>query len=235
MPTVRGSGPAPSLTPTQARDQAAQLAGVDAPTALALARSIADPWFRCQALAAVADESASPADKDRLIAEAFQAALELGDSNRIVTVSAWPLKALCRSGAHDALAAEAGRLLALAAGIPSPVRRADALDQVLGACLEGPRALFWQVFEHLEQACLARTTDGKRNTKGEAILAHWVLVVDRFDAARGQQLLEAIEGPTLRQRARASLVEHKDTPVERWCQWPNLGSKGPPRGPEGSK
>jgi hypothetical protein len=65
----------------------------DAAKALAVARAVPDPWFRCQALGAVArwiDETrvASIAD------EAFAAAAMCHDDYQRAAVAAWPIRAL---------------------------------------------------------------------------------------------------------------------------------------------
>jgi len=210
-------------TYTRHRDRVARLAASEPEEALTIARRIEEPWFRCQALAHVAYHCAGLAKKNEILGESFRAALESRAPNRVVSVSAWPLKVLCKSGQNDKLTVEVERLLVIIAGEPSPVRRADALNQVLGAVLSGPRALFWRVFDQFREACLAPLMSGKRNRKGESRLAHWVVVVDRFDPARARQVMEAVNGPTLRQQALRALREHKNTEPESWCAWPYLG------------
>src|SRR5258708_37178064 len=145
------------------------------------ARKIQNPRPRATALAYIAHHCTDVARKNRILKESFQAALETREPNRIVTVSSWPLKVLCNSGQDGKLKAEVNRLLAILAGEPSPVRRADALNMMLGAILRGPRSLFWHVFEQFQQACLAPLLNGKRNGKGESQLCHWIVVVNRVD------------------------------------------------------
>jgi hypothetical protein len=96
---------------TQDRDHVAYVAPKDPVTALKIAQGISNPWFRCQALAFVALHSADIQQKNCLLEESFQAALETQEPNRIVNVSSWPLKVLCLSGQHTRLQAEVDRLL----------------------------------------------------------------------------------------------------------------------------
>src|SRR5437763_967031 len=94
---------------------------------LKAARDIRDPWCRCQALAEVAEHCSNTAAKNRVLSEAFEAALEMREPNRVVTVSSWPLKVVCKSGQEVRLKSEVSRLRGIIAAEPSPVRRADAL------------------------------------------------------------------------------------------------------------
>src|SRR5258708_3461022 len=160
--------------------------------ALRKARKIEDPWPRSTALASLAYGCTDPSKKNQILNESFLAALEMQEPNRIVTVSAWPLKVLCNSGQDTRVKVEVNRLLAILAGEPSPVRRADALNKMLGAILRGPRPVFWPVFEQFQKACLTRLENGKRNRRGESLLSRWVLVVDRFVSALRRELLRAI-------------------------------------------
>lgn len=208
--------------PTQQRDHVTEIAKDKPAEALKIARDIEDPWFRCQALTAVALHCADIARKNRLLDEAFEAALLTEQPNRIVSVSAWPLKVLCLSGQDAKLSKEVERLLAIIAPEPSPVKCSDALNGMLGAVVSGPRPIFWRVFELFRAACTKRLLSGKRNTKGQARLARWILVTDRFDPTRTQKLLEDIQGPVLRAQAEANLQQYRHLSPEQWCGWPNL-------------
>ena len=140
--------------------------------ALEIARRIVDPWYRCQALAHVAHELSDPVAKTRLLRETFALATKAPDVNRAVSVSAWPLKVLCKDQRAGNLTTETRRLLRLAQDEASPVRRADALNLVLGAILLGPRRLFLEVLESFKTACLTPLADGKRNRKSESLRHH---------------------------------------------------------------
>lgn len=63
----------------------------DLESAHKLATSIKHPWYRCQALAEVADKS--PINKiDSILEQAFSSAMQCHDQNRRVTVACWPLR-----------------------------------------------------------------------------------------------------------------------------------------------
>lgn len=198
------------------------MAAKDTSEAIRAARNVADPWYRCQALANTAYRISDRKQRKRLVAEAFDAALECGEPNRIVTVSAWPLKVLCKAGEQETLSLDVSRLLAIANSEPSPVRRADALNHMLGAIVTGPRPLFWKVFDRFVQACLAPLENGNRNTKGESLLVHWAPNLHRCAPQRARELFEAIQGPVLRDRAMRLIADHGEVDVETWCGWPNL-------------
>ena len=91
---------------TQQRDHVTEIAKDKPAEALKIARDIEDPWFRCQALTAVALHCADTAKKNRLLDESFQAALLTEQPNRIVSVSSWPLNVLCLSGQDAKLSKE---------------------------------------------------------------------------------------------------------------------------------
>ena len=190
--------------------------------ALRIARDIDEPWYRCQALACVAHHCVDREEKNRLVGEAFQAALGAPNPNRIVSVSSWPLKVVCKSQQAGLLRAEIGRLLGIIAQEPSPVRRANALNTMLGAVVSGPIELFWHVFEAFEKACFEPLLNGKRNVRGESQLVLWVPAVDRFDPARAGALLEDLKGPVLRKRGVEWLERFRQTDLEALYTWPNL-------------
>ena len=89
-----------SLTPTAQRNLSNSLAGENPERALTIARSIEDPWFRCQALSQVArywpDEKFQP-----LLREATKAAEEQVNWYKRVSVSAWPIRAYLERGSQS--------------------------------------------------------------------------------------------------------------------------------------
>lgn len=120
------------MNATQLRDRATGLAREDPEAALRMARNIADPWFRAQALAAVARWS-HDGQVARLAAESLASAAACRDDYRRAAVAAWPIRALVERG-HHATAIEAlgvARQRALAA-VPA-ASRAEALFGLLQA------------------------------------------------------------------------------------------------------
>jgi hypothetical protein len=83
---------------TQQRDRVAVIAKTTPLEALELARSIEDPWFRCLALSIAAVHAPDRRSQQLAIDDAFAVANELGEPNRVVTVSSWPVKALALAG-----------------------------------------------------------------------------------------------------------------------------------------
>src|SRR5712692_6495502 len=122
-------------SPTEQRDLVYRIVAADPEQALEVARGIDHPWFRSQALSAAALRQSDFGVRERVISEAFAAAGELEEPNRIVTVSSWPVKALAFSGNTVRMVLEAERLLSVIGNERSPVRRADALRDVLGATI----------------------------------------------------------------------------------------------------
>lgn len=118
------------MNSTQLRDRAHVLAREDPDAALAVARQVPEPWFRAQALAAVARWS-SDQQVERLVREALVSADKCEDHYGRAAVAAWPIRALVERG-RETLAAKAlagARQHALAA---TPVgSRAEALFSLL--------------------------------------------------------------------------------------------------------
>ncbi|QZA82275.1 hypothetical protein [Deefgea piscis] len=72
------------------RKQVNQIVSQDIDAAYLLAKSIRHPWYRCQALSAVA-EKASDFSINKILSESFQSAMMCHDSNRRVCVACRPL------------------------------------------------------------------------------------------------------------------------------------------------
>lgn len=62
--------------------------------ALAIARKIQHPWYRCQAITSIIEANPKRFDALELLEEALSAAYSQPELNRIASVSFWPLKAL---------------------------------------------------------------------------------------------------------------------------------------------
>jgi hypothetical protein len=144
----------PSITRADVRGRATvdELSRTDPREALKLARAIRHPWYRCQALSKVAEHWGTKAQRIEVLEEAFTAAQEQEEINRIVTVSAWPLRVLVSVAPEDA-AAHLQRLVTLANDEPHTLRRADALS-ALARSVQNSRLLMQAVVPSLVQALL---------------------------------------------------------------------------------
>lgn len=210
--------------PTSDRDSVIQLADTDTSLALDIARQIADPWYRCQALAAVAVYLTSPRDRQQVLIDAFLSANLLDEPNRLVTVSSWPIKALAFCGDHIWMASETDRLLAIIVQEPSPVRRADALRHLLGATLPSlpsQHAVVHRVAIKFGNACREPLNTGRRNKKGDYLLEEVLPVISRLDAAFATELLEHLPASRA-ERARAAIESSRGTVIHHLLRTPNL-------------
>jgi hypothetical protein len=208
---------------TQRRDRVAAIARTKPDEALALARSIDDPWFRCQALSIAAVHTRDRRSQKRAIDDAFSAATELHEPNRVVTVSSWPVKALALAGRESRIASEVARLVQLLTAEPSPVRRADALRYLLGSVSTAPPAVARHVAREFAAACLVPLQNGKRNRKGESSLEECLPGIARIDPAFAQALLSRLESPRSERAARA-LQEAANVPLPELLWWPNFNA-----------
>jgi hypothetical protein len=128
------------ITPqdVQGRARVSKLAETDARSAAETAYAIRHPWYRCQALTAAAEVELESSKALKLVDDAFSAAREQDEINRIVTVASWPLK-LCVRLAPERAAAALRELVAMAAGEPHTLRRSDALHSLLFAVKDTPK------------------------------------------------------------------------------------------------
>jgi len=206
---------------TQHRNRVAAIAKTQPHEALRLARSIDDPWFRCQALSIAAVHAPDRRSHKCAIDDAFSAANELSEPNRVVTVSSWPVKALALAGNMSSVSSEVARLLQVISTESSPVRRADALRHLLGAVSLAPAAVAGRVAREFAGACLAPLQSGKRNSRGESNLEACLPGIARIDSAFAQSLLARL-APTRSERAARALQAAKNVPVTELLSWPNF-------------
>jgi hypothetical protein len=124
----------PSITPDDVRGRARtdKLSLTDPREALKVARAIRHPWYRCQALSKVAEHWGTNVQRLGLLEEALAAAKEQQEINRIVTVSAWPLRVMVGIE-PDAVREHLQRVVHLASREAHTLRRADALYAVARA------------------------------------------------------------------------------------------------------
>jgi hypothetical protein len=206
---------------TQQRNRVATIAKTKPHEALELARSIDDPWFRCQALSIAAVHAPDRHSHKLAIDDAFSAANELGEPNRVVTVSSWPVKALALAGHMSSVSSEVARLLQVISTESSPVRRADALRYLLGSVSIAPTDLASRVVREFAAACLAPLQSGKRNSKGESNLEACLPRIARIDSAFAQSLLGRL-APSRSERAARALQAAKNVPLTGLLSWPNF-------------
>ena len=206
---------------TQQRNRVAVIAKTKPLEALELARGIEDPWFRCQALSIAAVHAPDRRSQQRAIDDAFAVANELGEPNRVVTVSSWPVKALALAGDLSSISSEVERLLQLISMESSPVRRADALRYLLGAVSRAPTAVAARVAREFTAACLTPLKNGKRNRKGESNLEVCLPGIARVDADLAHSLLARLT-PLRSERVARALQAAKNVPLSELLPWPNF-------------
>lgn len=208
-------------TGTQRRDRVAVIARTKPGEALELARTIEDPWFRCQALSIAAVHLQDRRSRKGTIDRAFAAANELTEPNRVVTVSAWPVKALALAGQMSTVSSEVARLLQVASTEPSPVRRADALRYLLGAVSIAPAPVAGRVAREFAAACLTPLQSGKRNSKGESNLEACLPGIACIDSDFAMSLLTRL-APSRSERAARALQAARNVRLAQLLPWPNL-------------
>lgn len=197
-----------SSDPTRAVDFAASLRGSrargwvythasdDYERALEVARGIAHPWYRCQALSYVATAAATVDERRSLIAEAFASALETAEPNRIVSVSAWPLELLCSMGSLEEIQREVDRLLAICNTESHSLRRCNAQVSLVHAFRDGPIECLWAVLDACTQSCTQRP-----GWRRDRLLRGVARLVDQHSHTRAVEIARLIDSPRFRQQA----------------------------------
>lgn len=140
-----------ALTPTGQRQLAISLAASDPKRAVAAARAIQDPWFRCQALAYVARYWPGD-DYQRFLDEANKAAEAQDNWYKRVTVSAWPIRAYLERGSQAPAKSLLERFTAEASNIENMGGRSEALMMLFEAAKPFNGSLWGPVFRALVQA-----------------------------------------------------------------------------------
>ena len=179
-----------SLAPTGAWELSNRLAGSDPEQALAIAREIEEPWFKCQALSHVARYWPHD-DYQSLLKEAVKAADSQGDRYKRVTVSAWPVRAYLERGCATPAKALLERQARESANIENMGSRSEALFMLFQAAKPFAEAIwrpvFWALVEATEPALAWRQ---RRNLRLAAMMI-------------------ASDGPALVQKALARLSDGK--------------------------
>src|SRR5690349_14696250 len=93
--------------------------------ALEIARSISEPWYRCQSVAHVAWHLKDPNQFKKVIDEALTAANDLIEPNRLVSVASWVVRVMVKRGDRR-VSSVVGELLRKIQREANPVRQADA-------------------------------------------------------------------------------------------------------------
>jgi hypothetical protein len=208
---------------TQQRDRVAAIAEAKPQQALELAHGIGDPWFRCQALSIAAVHAPDRRTQRRAIEDALAAANELTEPNRVVTVCAWPVKALALTGNMPRVSVEVRRLLHIIAAEGSPVRRADALRYLFGAVSTATRDVARSVAIAFSDACLAPLQNGRRNRKGDSHLEECLPAIARIDPELARRLLRKLT-PSRAERAAGAIESLKEVSVGEILPWPYFGA-----------
>lgn len=129
------------MSATQLRDRASKLASTDWQAALTIARKIDDPWFTCQAVAAVA-RFAPQGQVVPLADNAIREAERAEDPYRTAGSSAWPLRALLERGEKLRIEWHLPRMLLVVPRVRLGPSRSEALFLILSAVFPGGRALW---------------------------------------------------------------------------------------------
>jgi hypothetical protein len=167
--------------------------------AIATARAIRHPWYRCQSLAMAAMDLSDTKLRLVLVDEAFAAADVLDEPNRVVTVASWPIEVLAAHGPVLRLRREVDRLVGVASTEPHSLRRADALAMLL------VRAWQDQIARQRVLAAFLATCHSAHGWRRDRLLLHLVPELARDEPKRVAEVVAMIEDPRTQRRAQRDL------------------------------
>lgn len=172
---------------TELRNKVKQLVNSDIDKATRLAAEINDPWFKSQALAFVADKIGDRKRKEKIIEQSFSSALEADNPNRVVSVSSWPLRVLSEFKEAELVNAEVNKLIIILEKESHPVRKLDALLNLIHALHHGPiEALNTAVKKYVEIAKICKSW------KKDAGLYEIALLLKKHDPKISHRLIDLI-------------------------------------------
>jgi len=167
------------------RDLVGELAETEPLRALEVARSISEPWYRCQSLAQVAWHLEDRKQSEKVIREALAAAYEHIEPNRVVSVASWAVRAMVKQSDRR-LGSVVDELLQKIQREANPVRQADGLLLLFEAVFYESR-LRDLVLDALLVAC-----EQMNSWKRPLILSDIALVFARDDPDRAAQIIDLI-------------------------------------------
>ena len=184
------------------RNLVSQLAVSEPLRALELARSISEPWYRCQSLAHVAWNLEDQKQSEKVIGEALAAAYEHDEPNRLVTVASWAVRAMVKKSDRR-LGSVVNGLLDKIQSEANPVRQADALVFLFEAVFYEPR------LRELILNALLRACDRMNSWKRPLLLNNVALVLARDDPNRASQVIELMGEGRMSRKTRREMATGK--------------------------
>ncbi|NLF07823.1 MAG: hypothetical protein GX594_07570 [Pirellulaceae bacterium] len=165
-------------------------------------------WRRCQSLASAARSIPDRNEQEAILDDAFKTALDLDSPNRIVSVSAWPLEVLAETKNYDRFDRELDRLLRLIDTEPHPIRRCDAVFQLLRLGRQAHQRSIIKITNALIAHCSAgHGWKRDRNLRDAAMILKHVGLQEY-----ASRCIKIIEKPRVRRQAQRMLNEYRHAP-----------------------
>ena len=193
----------PSGKGVVARAEVAKLAKDNPNQALAIAREIEHPWYRCQAITSVAEAHQSDGVAIGLLQEAMKAAYSQSEPNRVASVSLWPLRLLVSLDSGAAIA-HTRTLLQVIAQEAHGLRKLDGLKAILVAVASSPE------LRSLTLAPFLKAAKASQGWRTERIIDVVVQVLAPLDRRSAIELLDSRPDSRYTKRSRALLSQQSD-------------------------
>ncbi|MDY7015369.1 MAG: hypothetical protein SVX43_17585 [Cyanobacteriota bacterium] len=175
-----------------------ELCQVDLEAAFHLAQKIQHYWYRCQALAKVAWHTKPKAKFLKIANQALEAARETQDPNRIVSCSAWVVRAMAERDDTN-IQPIIEELIEIIRQEENPVCQADAL-LLLFEAVYCKKELRRKVLDPLLAAC-----QQMKSWKKPRILKDIALVLAVDDLALANEVIELINKKSIKNQAKEAI------------------------------
>jgi hypothetical protein len=189
-----------------ARQQVQNLATTDPARALSMARTVAGPWFRCQALAQ-AGRFAPASTVKATLDEAVAAAAEADDAYRRTAVLAWPIRAAIERGRIELATAYLRTALDQVPSVEPLASRAYALHLLWPAVFPAGPVLREPVWQAVVAHCPA-----DRSWRTTPLYRQIAATLRSESAAEADRVLAVLPRGKTRNKLEGKLREERQTP-----------------------
>jgi|SRR5215510_1533014 len=182
------------MDPSQLRNMSNRLAPSDSAGALAIARTIKDGWYACQALAWVARYAPAP-QFSKIIQESLSVVRGEVDPYLVVAPAAWPIRAIVERNRPEMLPSIIPDLLVRAEDIKLFASRSEALFLIFQAVFPAGSEHWRPVLESLRQASMPLINWRQRRN-----LLDTIMIVRGEDEALALEIMNSVDDPKLKKK-----------------------------------
>ncbi|MBE7456513.1 MAG: hypothetical protein HS102_07780 [Planctomycetia bacterium] len=183
------------------RNRVFQLAKYDTLEATRVAERMSDPWYQCQAVAAIAAYSSSP-EVEKALNRSFEIGLKCRDPFKRVASQAWPLSAAIKAGKSGKALTRLFSVLGGVDAIKDVGSRAEALLLLQHAIMPIGRKAYTPIVSALLTNC--KSVAHWRQTRA---MLDGVLLVYSISRDDGNRLIKALDCDYVADKIRRAIAD----------------------------